>query len=682
MAEHPTFDIVSLARLVSESMGGSEHLRLVIQRLRLQAAAARAEQSSSLSTEQNVRLRTQLAAVTAEESELRRGAEGSLPIDQLAQRLGLRPSDEAALLTAVALEVDPLFSNLVAGVAGEEPRQGVTAKLLAQLRILDDDALTELGLGPGHSLVRAALLDGTNTTFVETLRPWRASRRTAEFLAGRDEIDLVVQRLGGPISLPREFLTEHVTEQLSLLERLLATDEPVIVLVEGPEGSGRRTLVAQAAQTQGRQAVQIEAGRLAADSVSLRNELRALTRECWLRGALPVVARLDALARRGGAAEGRWPELVEVLESPGAVHGPIVVTALPGSELPEFHRRVVRLRIGVPAPDARQKLWAQALDVQATPNWHDGLAGLAQRYTMAPGAILRSSANARLLARGRELSVADVHAGVAAEIKERFSGLATPVSTSQRWEDLVLPADTIDEIKAFLSRASHAAQVYERWGFREKLGRGFGLTALFSGPPGTGKTMVASLIARQLQLDLYMVDLSQVVSKWVGETEKQLSKIFDAAAMGQALLLFDEADALFSKRTEVKSSNDRYANLEVNYLLSRLEEFAGVAILTTNLDGSIDPAFKRRLAAEVRFYPPDLAERERLWRTLVPPQAPRAADLKFDQLADVYREMCGGHIRNAVLRAAFLAAAEDQPITQDHLQRAGRTEYRAMGKVL
>jgi SpoVK/Ycf46/Vps4 family AAA+-type ATPase len=172
------------------------------------------------------------------------------------------------------------------------------------------------------------------------------------------------------------------------------------------------------------------------------------------------------------------------------------------------------------------------------------------------------------------------------------------------------------------------------------------------------------------------------VSKWVGETEKQLSKIFDAATMGQTLLLFDEADALFAKRTDVKSSNDRYANLEVNYLLQRLEQFSGVAILTTNLEGSVDPAFKRRLAAEVRFYAPGRAERERLWRTLLPSQTPIAGRLDFATLADQFEDMCGGHIRNAVLRAAFLAASEQGGIHQDHLLRAARTEYRNMGKML
>ena len=301
---------------------------------------------------------------------------------------------------------------------------------------------------------------------------------------------------------------------------------------------------------------------------------------------------------------------------------------------------------------------------------------------MTPAIIGRAAANARMIAGHREPTPADVQAGVMTVIAERFGGLATKIAITQKWEDLVLPQDTHDDIKAFVSRASHAAQVYERWGFRDKLQRGLGLAALFSGPPGTGKTMVAGLIARALELELYAVDLSQVVSKWVGETEKQLGKIFDAASMGNVVLLFDEADALFAKRTEVKSSNDRYANLEVNYLLQRIEQFSGVAILTTNLETSVDPAFKRRLAAEVRFYAPGVAERERLWRTLLPTQTPIVGRLDFARSRTSSTDMCGGHIRNAVLRAAFLAASENTGLLQEHLLRAARTESRNMGKML
>jgi SpoVK/Ycf46/Vps4 family AAA+-type ATPase len=243
---------------------------------------------------------------------------------------------------------------------------------------------------------------------------------------------------------------------------------------------------------------------------------------------------------------------------------------------------------------------------------------------------------------------------------------------------VVLPDTTLASVRELISRARHRHRVLHDWGFERKLAKGLGLSALFSGPPGTGKTMIAGIIARELALELYQIDLSRVVSKYVGETEKNLSEVFEAADWGNVLLLFDEADALFSKRTDVKSSNDRFSNMEINYLLQRLERFEGVSILTTNLEGSIDQAFKRRLSFRVSFPMPDASEREVLWRRMVPKEAHLAEPLDFAELAQRY-EFTGGNIRNGMLRAAFLAAGEDRGITMEHVHRAVTLEYHDAG---
>ena len=232
-----------------------------------------------------------------------------------------------------------------------------------------------------------------------------------------------------------------------------------------------------------------------------------------------------------------------------------------------------------------------------------------------------------------------------------------------------------------VGRIKYRRQVLDEWGFARKLGKGVGVSALFAGPPGTGKTMVANLVAKELELDLYMIDASRMVSKWIGETEKNLARLFDAAGAGHAALLFDEADSLFAKRTEVKSSTDRYANLEVNYLLQRMEAFEGITILTTNLEASIDEAFKRRLAFRIAFPMPESEERSQLWRAMLPTEALVDKAIDFELLADRY-VMSGGYIRNAVVRAAYLAAAENAPISMRHLQRGATLEYAAMGKVI
>jgi SpoVK/Ycf46/Vps4 family AAA+-type ATPase len=303
---------------------------------------------------------------------------------------------------------------------------------------------------------------------------------------------------------------------------------------------------------------------------------------------------------------------------------------------------------------------------------------------VGPGVIGRAAASARAIAR-EALSVEDLAAGLRHNIAERLGGLAERVTVTQRWDDLVVADDTRDQIHALIARVEHAPAVLDGWGFRAKMARGTGVAALFSGPPGTGKSMTAGLIAAKLDLEVYQVDLSKAVSKWIGETEKNLSRIFDAAEQGHALLLFDEADALFGQRSaEMKGAVDRYANLEVNYLLQRVEAFGGITILTTNLDKAIDPALRRRLAAHIVFDLPDDDERAALWtRMLSTGSAPVSPDVDAEELAQKYPNMSGANIRNAAIGAAFLAAAEGASrIAMDHARRAARVEYRAMGHML
>jgi SpoVK/Ycf46/Vps4 family AAA+-type ATPase len=244
----------------------------------------------------------------------------------------------------------------------------------------------------------------------------------------------------------------------------------------------------------------------------------------------------------------------------------------------------------------------------------------------------------------------------------------------------VLPPDVLDSIREFIGRVRHRRTVYEKWGYDRIVTSSRGLTALFSGGPGTGKSMVGGLIARELGYDLYRIDLSRILSKWIGETEQNLAKLFDAAEDGQAILLFDEADALFARRTDVKTSVDRYANVEVNYLLQRLDGFDGIAVLTTNKDAALDPAFKRRLSMRLYFPFPDDEMREQLWRVHLPPELPVSGRLDLALLARKHL-FSGGYIRNAALRASFLAAQEGNPLTQAHLERAITLEYREIGKL-
>jgi SpoVK/Ycf46/Vps4 family AAA+-type ATPase len=249
---------------------------------------------------------------------------------------------------------------------------------------------------------------------------------------------------------------------------------------------------------------------------------------------------------------------------------------------------------------------------------------------------------------------------------------------------MVLPDDVIDTLRDLIAMVRERAQILERWGYQRHLGISRGVSALFSGEPGTGKTMAASVVASELGLELVRIDLSAVVSKYVGETEKNLGKIFDEAQDAHAMLLFDEADSLFGKRTELKSAQDRFANLEVNYILQRMEGFDGVSVLTTNAESAIDPALQRRLNFRIRFPEPEVDEREQLWRRLLPPQAGLgggAQPIDFHALAERF-DMTGGYIKNAVVRAAVIAARAGRAMQADDLWMGAHHEYVEMGKVM
>jgi len=254
----------------------------------------------------------------------------------------------------------------------------------------------------------------------------------------------------------------------------------------------------------------------------------------------------------------------------------------------------------------------------------------------------------------------------------RLDTLAQRLEPKMTWDELVLPRAETKLLREIAAQVRQRNKVYDEWGFSRKMNRGFGISALFAGESGCGKTMAAEVIARDLALSLYRVDLSAIVSKYIGETEKNLRRLFDAAEDGGAILLFDQADALFGKRSEVRDSHDRYANIEISYLLGRLESYHGIAILATNMKSALDPAFLRRLRFIVEFPIPDQECRAAIWSRIFPSQTP-TRDLDFVKLARL--NLTGGNIHNIALNAAFLAAAADEPVSMTHLLQAARSEY-------
>jgi hypothetical protein len=636
-----------------------------------------------------------LASIVAASERAARIARGEAPAS-LAPGSGVRPprvGTRAAWLAGeleldadtldfvwavIARATDPRMGAHLRAIWGSEARVGLSVAQYAALRDLAPERVRRLiaALAPGKPLRSYGLVETTDDMLDVDTR-WSAPARVWGYLCGDDALDPAVASVGGLITVrlaPRLSPAQH--EVLAQLATWLGACDDTTIVIEGAVGSGRQTAAALAAH---RPAVTIDFARVALHEAAAR--LTALVREATLRAALPILANLDELWTQHGLAP-TADRLLQLARMIDELRGPVVITtSMPGLELHAQRRTIVRARWPLPDVATRRALWTEA-----TGEVGPELELVAARYALGAGGIANAARSAARRAGHRgeaRPAFADVVAGVQDNIAERLGELARRVEVTQTWGELVLPADTVDDVCALVGRVRRAPFVLDRWGFRQKLARGTGVAALFSGPPGTGKTMVAGLLARELQLELYQVDLSRIVSKWVGETEKQLARVFEAAEAGHALLLFDEADALFAKRSaEVKSAVDRYANLEVNYLLQRIESFGGVVVLTTNLDTSIDPALRRRLASHIVFGAPEAEERAKLWRGMLATGAPLADDLAFAALADEFPEMTGANIRNAALAAAFLAAEDGRPIAQAHLRRAARSESRAMGRVL
>ena len=495
------------------------------------------------------------------------------------------------------------------------------------------------------------------------------ARRILTLATGDVELDPALAGFAStPTAIPER---ETLVASPETVARLVGaiSDTSGLVTLSGRSGSGRRSLLLALATERGLEVLQVDCRRIASTRETATQQLRDLARECQLLKRVPLLCHLDALE-----AAGELPDRVEIVEA--ELSGLVLATA---NRILSRRWRGAPTLIELPrsTADQRAALWSRAL-----PEASQGDADLlATMYPLAPALIIEAGRAAHRNCGVQPLRPAHISAGVRSVLDDRLAGLATRISVTQSWDDLVLPPDQETALIELLARIRQRSKVYETWGFGDKIGRGLGVAALFSGPPGTGKTMAAGLIAKDLGAELYQVDLSKIVSKWIGETERNLASLFDAAEAGHAILLFDEADSLFGKRTEVRSSNDRHANQEVNFLLQRIESFAGVCLMTTNHESSIDEAFRRRLSVHVRFPVPDVDERKHLWRALMPENAPVAPSLDLQSLAQTFA-MSGGYIRNAMLRAAFLAADSGSHIDDDLLTRAAQCEYEAMGKIV
>ncbi|HMG23610.1 MAG TPA: ATP-binding protein, partial [Kofleriaceae bacterium] len=498
----------------------------------------------------------------------------------------------------------------------------------------------------------------------------RAASRLVHLLDGTGlDLDPELAELAelAPAAAPGEF--PDVAVELATA----AIRSPEVVLaVQGQRGLGKKLLLQRAAAHWNQRVLVIDGKRLAAlHPAAMAVAIRALVRELILLEAVPVFADIDDVLIRDGDRD-ELPGFVGALLDSWT--GPIAIT-INRERMPRIHHRpLVHLTLEVPALAVRTKLWRQvvpALDDAAA-------AALSGRFAI-PGGIIVAAAQAAIAGRMPEAAAPgaeDLAYAVAAQLHQRISRLGKKLPTPFDLEDLIVDDDTRTALVEIAAAARERRKIRDAF----KLRGAQGISVLFSGHPGVGKTMSGTVLARRLGLDIYEVDLSQVVSKWLGETEKNLSDVFDAAEPGHVVLLFNEADSLFGKRTsDVKSSNDRYANLETNYLLQRLERFGGLAILTTNLTSAIDQAFKRRFSYDVFFSFPSPDMRAELWRRTLPERA-RTAAIDFEALAERY-ELSGGFIKVACERAAYVAGSNKVEIDDELLRATIERMYRERGKL-
>ncbi len=614
--------------------------------------------------------------------------------DSLATRCGLNDMDREILLIALGPEVDRRYRRVFAYLHDDFtrgiPSVGLVVDILAPL-LGKADRLSLLGRFEAESpLLRRGLLElmpaRSDDTKPLSQRHLRVSEAAAGWLLGVPRMaDSVADRaryLGVPLAPPPVSLPQQAPDDLAeIAARIRETDRGVTVFIASKDVPATRASADQLCAVLEVPVVRVELGTFLGSGDRLLEDLTQVLRDAHLFSAalqvlgFPEVDLEEPTTLR--TLEIAWRR---VQDYPGL----IVVPAKqpPPAAWSVEGRHTMPYSIDMPGFGERIWVLGQLLSGMEDAPDADDVRTLANRYRMNRLQLQQTVSFARdkAWARGEageesRLRFEDLVAGARAQFARDIGALATRHTPRFSFEDLVLPQREKEHLSELVAFVERRGTVYEDWGFRAKFTRGTGAKALFFGRSGTGKTMAAEVIAKHLSLDLFKVDLSSIVSKWVGETEKNLATIFDRAEEAQAVLLFDEADSLFGQRTNVGSAVDRYANLETNYLLQRIEEYDGVAILSSNFKQNIDEAFTRRFHFVLEFPFPDRDSREEIWQRAFPELAPLADDVDFDFLADRFK-FTGGNIKNTILRGAFLAASESaSAISMRHLLRAVVREY-------
>ncbi len=580
---------------------------------------------------------------------------------------GLSPFERDLLLLCAGPSLDSKFGGLIAALQGDSRSTSPTFSLaLGTLPGAHWSALS-----PAGPLRRWHLLE-VGSGEILTNAPLRIDERVLHFLTGVNGLDDRLQALVQPIG-PADDLPASQTDLARRIARVLTRGRPdrvlPIIQLGGSDPAGRRTVAAAACTALGFCLHALRASDVPVAAPERDSLARLWEREAVL-GRAALLLELDEMEETE-LARGVAPFL-------DSIRGLVLVSKR--DPWRARHRPVLRFEVTKPTLAEQKQLWEQTLG-SASECLDGQLERIVTQFSLSADDIRATSAavlqgdppaeSGALPARLWELC--------REHTRPRLDDLAQRLPPVANWDDLILPEEQLRVLREIAAQVRQRFRVYDVWGFSAKCNRGLGISALFAGPSGTGKTMAAEVLARELELDLYRIDLSQVVNKYIGETEKNLRRVFDAAEDSGVILLFDEADALFGKRSEVRDSHDRYANIEVSYLLQRTEAYRGLAILTTNLKTALDTAFLRRIRFVVQFPFPDAALRAEIWRRIFPANTPTEG---LDPRKLSCLNIPGGNIRNIALNAAFLAADDGQSVRMSHILRAARTEYAKLEKPL
>lgn len=610
-----------------------------------------------------------------------------LRLVDLAAEFGLSDFEVDALLLCLLPEISVRYERLYGYLHDDVTRKRPSIHLVLECtadRFEDRLKLRESFLPHAPLLAYHLLsLDDENRSGPVPLlaRALKIDDRIASYLLGSDAPDprLTGAQLIRPAVSPQTMiLAEEARSDLERMARILRQESNLVVHLQGPAGAGKKTAAEALSGIVGLPLLLVDVAALSTEGLSIETLVTLAFREARLQHAALAWDRFDSLLSNERAVR---VLTAQTLTFPHPVFLLGHTSWQPGDVF--AGKGFLRFKVETPPYAVRRRLWEARLDGNRSGVSSADMDEIADKFRFTPGAIRDAAAVARDLARGRgegAITAADLYAACRATSNHKLGQLARKIIPRHRWDDIVLPKDQAAQLHEISNYIRFRHLVFDTWRFEDKLSSGRGLNILFAGPSGTGKTMAAEILAGELGLDLYKIDLSTVVSKYIGETEKNLDRIFTEAQNSNAILFFDEADAIFGKRSEVRDSHDRYANIEIAYLLQKTEEYEGIVILATNLRKNIDEAFSRRMRFAVEFPQPEEADRLRIWKKIFPPQAPLGPDVDLGFMARQFK-ITGGNIKNIAIGAAFLAAGDGGVIRMEHLIRAAKREFQKIGRL-